>query len=92
MTGTRNTHRIRCINHCRGEARYTANVNKKASFGVLPSLVLNGKGNQKQLGIARRCQAKKPYKSKGTELQKYHAFEDMFSTAFLLDHTGRSTV
>lgn len=59
-------------------------------YKVLPSLVLKGKGNQKQPGIARMSRQK--HKSKSTEVLKNGALEAMSSTSFLQDHTACGTM
>lgn len=50
---------------------------------MLPSLVLKDKG-PKATGDCREVPGQK-HKSKGTEMQKYSAFEDIFSILFLLE-------
>lgn len=58
-------------------------------YKVLPSLVLKGKGNQKQLGIARRSLAKA--QEQRHRSKKKGALEDMSSTSFLQEHTAWGT-
>lgn len=57
---------------------------------MLPSLVLKEKG-PRATGDGREVPGQK-HMSKGTERQKYSAFEDIFSTLFLLEHIAWNTV
>lgn len=57
---------------------------------MLPSLVFKEKG-PKATGDCQEVPGQN-HKSKGTEMQKYSAFEDIFSILFLLEHIAWGTV